>query len=199
MPVFKLVMHITHSATTSEVTDYETGRQRCIELLEQAMNDAASQDVSEEEQKAACLAAVAWLDETILCSELPWRHLWRGELLQRRYLDITVAGERFFSCLAQLEPSSQQAYKVFLFCLQNGFHGQYSTPDNQPDLQLVIDKLRQWCLPQDWQSWPNDAALTPYTVNRTAPLPLKKRPVLGGVIGMFLLYGMLFFLLHYTW
>lgn len=195
LPVFKQVMRLVTEPT--DIAEYEASRQICIERLEQAMQDAYSQDVSEEEKDAARFAVVAWLDETILCSALPWRHLWQGELLQRKYLDITVAGERFFSYLDQLAPDSKQARKVFLFCLQNGFHGQYSTPDSTPALLSVVEAQRQLCLPQAWQAWPNDAAITPYTIDKPAPLLLKKHLLLSMITGVFLLYGALFFLLHH--
>ncbi|SQA96949.1 Uncharacterized protein conserved in bacteria [Cedecea neteri] len=49
-----------------------------------------------DEKEAARIAVIAWLDEAILSSELPWRHHWRSELLQRKYLEYHDGGRAFF-------------------------------------------------------------------------------------------------------
>lgn len=163
------------------------------------MQRACQQDANEEEKAAAQFAVIAWIDETVLCSSLPWRERWQSELLQRKYLNMTVAGERFFTCLAQLEPDWHQARKVFLFCLQNGFHGQYSMPEDDEPLQEIITEQRALCLPAAWLSWPNDSAITLATCGQTVATPLHKRLLLRATVTLLLLYGSLFFLLyHYT-
>ncbi|MEZ2578320.1 DotU family type IV/VI secretion system protein [Buttiauxella ferragutiae] len=195
LPVFKRVTEMI--SDPQQFTDYEQSRQGCTDVLEQAHQSASLQDVSEDEKEASHLAVVAWLDESILRSGLPWRQHWQGELLQRKYLQITVAGERFFTRLAQLEPSQQQAHEVFLFCLQNGFQGQYSTDDDMPALQAVIGEQRSLCLPEEWLHWPNDAAITPSEPSQPVVPTFRKSPYLRMAIGISLLYGMLFFILYH--
>jgi type VI secretion system protein ImpK len=194
LPVFKQIISMTSNLETC--TEYGLSRQSCIEQLELAMNHAGELDTSEDDKEAAHLAVVAWLDETILCSGLPWRQNWQSELLQRKYLDTTIAGERFFTRLEQLDPACEQARKVFLFCLQNGFHGRYSRPEDVPALQEIISAQRQLCLPGAWLNWPNDAAITPPVIRQPALQLLTKRPLLNVTVGVALLYGALFSLLH---
>lgn len=178
-------------------TDYAECRQRCIGLLEQAIHDADRLDTCEDEKMAARVAVIAWLDETVLRSTLPWSQRWQSELLQRKYLDLTVAGERFFTLLAQLDLAHEQAREVFLFCLQQGFHGQYSTADIRPALQSLIAEQRSLCLPEAWQTWPNDAELVPGPVVPTGTISQRLRPLLTMAASVASLYAILFFLLYY--
>lgn len=195
LPVFKLVQNITGDPTVN--SDYEMARQQCINQLEQAFVHASQLDVNEKEKEAACFAVIAWLDETVLCSTLPWRSRWLCELLQRKYLNTTIAGERFFTELAQLTPADRQARCVFLFCLQNGFHGQYSSPEAQPALQSIIGDLRSEVLPDVWQSWPNEAPIIPSSFSKPVTKRLTRSPLLSMLAVLTLLYGMLFFFLYH--
>lgn len=197
LPVFKQVLRMTGESET--FTDYDESRLRCIGLLETAIHEAGRLDISKEEKDAALVAVIAWLDETVLRSALPWRQRWQSELLQRKYLDITVAGERFFTLLTQLEPTHEQAREVFLFCLQHGFQGQYSTPDSQAALQAVITEQRNLCLPAAWQQWPNDAEIIPESHACAGTISQRLRPLLCMTASVVLLYAALFFLLqHYV-
>lgn len=195
LPVFKQVLRMTGEPET--FTDYAECRQGCIGRLEQAIHDTDRLDTCDDEKMAARVAVIAWLDETVLRSTLPWRRRWQSELLQRKYLDLTVAGERFFTLLAQLDPAHKQAREVFLFCLQQGFHGQYSTADSQPALQSVIAEQRSLCLPEAWQTWPNDAELVPDQVVPTGMISQRLRALLTMTASVVSLYAILFFLLYH--
>lgn len=194
LPVFKQLLQIT--AAPEQCVDYEDTRQNCIGLLELAIHEAEQLDLREEEKEAAQLAVIAWLDETVLRSTLPWCQIWQRELLQRKYLNMNVAGEHFFTLLSQLELTDYQARKVFLFCLQNGFQGKYGTED-QAALQEVIAEQRKLCLPEAWQRWPNDAAIVPIPDKqaRTTPQRLYLRFIMAGCIVLF--YFAIFLVLHH--
>ncbi|EMF07038.1 DotU family type IV/VI secretion system protein [Serratia marcescens] len=195
LPVFKQVLQMI--GDPSQFDDYEQSRQTCICQLEQATYEAEHLDVSKEEKEAAQVAIIAWLDETVLRSSLSWRQRWQSELLQRKYLKITIAGEHFFTLLNQLEPCHKQARKVFLFCLQQGFQGQYNSPDDQPALQAVIDEQRNLCLPKMWQQWPNDAVIVPGLPAPAVTTTQRQRPLLSMTAGVALLYAVLYFILHH--
>lgn len=195
LTVFKKILHMSDSPTYFE--NYEQSRQTCVSLLEQAIHEADQLDISEEEKGAARVAVIAWLDETVLCSALPWRQRWQNELLQRKYLNITVAGEYFFTLLEQLEVHHKQAREVFLFCLQHGFHGQYSSPNDRSTLQAVIIEQRSLCLPDAWQRWPNDAAIVPYQIETKGTIRQRLRPLWTLIVVVTLLYATLYFFLNY--
>lgn len=193
LPVFKQVLHITGG---EDPTDYEPSRQLCIALFEKAEQEAALQDACADEKEAARIAVIAWLDEAILSSELPWRHHWRSELLQRKYLNITTAGELFFTQLEKLDAAYDEARKVFLFCLQQGFQGQYSTSEDKQQLHAVIEAQRTICLPEQWQKWPNEAEIMPERIPKSTSMSQRLRPLLIAALGIFLLYSILFFALY---
>lgn len=196
LPVFKQVLSMTASPTLFE--DYDKSRHDCIAMLDGAMQTAGEQDTCEDEKTLAYTAVIAWIDEMLLRSPLPWRLRWQSEPLQRKYLNMTVGGERFFTLLAQLDPLFEQARTVFLFCLQQGFRGQYSTADDEAALQDVIAEQRQLCLPDVWQTWPNDAAITPVTIHDASTMSIHRHPLLSISAAVLLLYGALYlFLNHY--
>lgn len=196
LPVFKHILSMT--ASPAQFEDYDTSRHDSIATLERAMLATGELDTDEEEKALAQTAVIAWIDETILRSSLPWRQLWQSEPLQRKYLNISIAGERFFTLLAQLDPVFEQARTVYLFCLQQGFRGQYTTADDEVALQEVIAKQRQLCLPDAWQTWPNTAPVTPNTTHEPSTISIHRRSLLSMFAAVLLLYGALYlFLYHY--
>lgn len=195
LPVFKQVLTMTGNPT--QFDEYDNSRHTCITELERAVDLAEEQDACDEEKALAHTAVIAWIDEMLLRSSLPWRLRWQSEPLQRKYLNISVAGERFFTLLAQLDPAFEQARIVFLFCLQQGFRGQYTTADDEVALQDVIDGQRQLCLPESWQTWPNDATITPDMFHTTSTMLIRRRPLLSLSAAVLLLYGTLYLFLHH--
>lgn len=195
LPVFKLILTIV--GNPAQFDEYDTSRQACITRLERAIELAGEQDACEEQKTLAQTAVIAWVDETLLRSSLPWRLHWQSELLQRKYLNITIGGERFFTLLSNLEPTFEQARMVFLFCLQQGFRGQYTTADDEIALQEVITSQRKLCLPDTWQTWPNDAAITPDTAHKTSTMSIHRHPLLNLSAATLLMYGALYLFLHH--
>ena len=195
LPVFKQILQMTVDPALFD--NYQQSRQTCINLLDLSILEASQQNICEEEKEAAQLAVIAWLDETVLRSMLSWRQYWQRELLQRKYLNITVAGEHFFTRLNQLEPTHVQARQVFLFCLQQGFQGQYSSPDDQRALEEVIAEQRRLCLPTAWQTWPNEAAIVPARFISAGTMTQRLHPLICTAIGILLLYTTLYFFLYY--
>ncbi|RJT36260.1 DotU family type IV/VI secretion system protein [Rahnella woolbedingensis] len=192
LPVFKLVADFTHHQEDFE--NYDDFRQKCIVCLQQARHEAEHKDISDYEREMAFLATVVWLDETILCSTKQYRQRWRLDLLQRSYFQTSVGGELFFTHLNELKEEHQQARQVFLFCLQSGFHGKYSTQQDRPALAQLIEQQRRLCLPENWQTWPNNAEITPvYITKRLLNVSVKSRFCLA-LFGIASLYGSLLFL-----
>lgn len=197
LPVFKQMLKMI--GAPAQFVDYEQNRHDCLSLLDLAISAAGKQDISKEEKESARMAVIAWLDETVLCSELPWRHRWQNESLQRKYLNITIAGERFFTLMSQLEPVHKQAHEVFLFCLQYGFHGQYISPEEQPSLEALIRQQRSLCLPDAWQTWPNEASIVPDLPARmpTSSVVQRLSSLLAWVFGVAAIYAAIYFFLNY--
>lgn len=190
LPLFRNVLQIT--SEPQHFTDYESVRENCVRQLEQSVNEACNLDIGENEKEIACFAVIAWIDEMILRSELLWKPRWQSELLQRKYLNITVAGARFYTLLAQLSPDWQQARCIFLFCLQNGFQGQYNSQTDRTKLASIEFTLREQCLPPPWQIWPNDAEITPYNTNIQPECFLHKHSFMKITVALAFLYASIF-------
>lgn len=189
LPVFKLAARFAHQPELFE--DYGTFHALCITRLEQAVQEAEHHDFSDFERDQAFFAVVVWLDETVLCSTLPFAQNWRSDLLQRRYFQTAIGGEMFFARLSHLKEEHLQARQVFLFCLQHGFHGKYSTGQEQPAMSALIDSQRSLCLPQEWQTWPNDAEITPVILRKRSLASSSKSRIILAVLGIALIHATL--------
>lgn len=190
MPVFQQVLEVTSKPDI--FFDYEQTRQCIISQLEKAILGTCLEDICEEEKSSAHFAVIAWIDETIMCSQLSLCKSWKDELLQREYFNTTIAGELFFTKLSGLLPDYVQAREVFLFCLQNGFHGRYSASPDYSGLQKIILQQRRLCLSEKWCDWPNNGIITPGNTRRKYTRKLKFSPALFMVIALVFLYVALF-------
>jgi type VI secretion system protein ImpK len=188
LPVFKLAAQLAHEPPL--YADYDIFRALSLNRLEEAVQEAEHYDITDVERDQAFFAVVVWLDETVLCSAQPFAQSWRSDLLQRKYFQTSIGGELFFDRLNHLKKEHQQARRVFLFCLQNGFNGKYSAVQDRQALTVLVEEQRQLCLPQDWQQWPNDAPLTPVSVRKRTFTSSKCNVVLA-VLGLAVLYATL--------
>lgn len=193
LPVFKLVINFAQGIYP--LTNYEDFRQQCIFKLEQAISAAEQIECTGRERDEAFFAVVLWLDEFIMRSSLPYISQWRTELLQVKYFQTTIGGKEFFQHLNQLEDEHCLAKCVYLFCLQQGFQGQYAG-QNSGQLQQIIQLLRWSCLPEAWIGWPNDAELTSIIKNKNQKQLLIKyhRPLL--LLSFALLYPLALLILY---
>lgn len=188
LPVFTMAAQFTQQP--ERYADYTAFRALCITQLEQAVQDAEHHEISDFERDQAFFAVVVWLDETVLCSAQSFAQSWRTDLLQRKYFQTSIGGEMFFVKLSRLREEHQQARRVFLFCLQSGFNGKYSAEEDRSSLASLIEQQRQLCLSPEWQSWPNDAEITPVS-NRKRSLSSSKFTFAFSVLGLGLIYASL--------
>lgn len=197
LPVFNLAAKFAHRPEF--FSDFDGFRERCISLLETAMEQAEYLEISEFEREHAFFAMVAWLDELVLCTAPHLAPGWRAHLLQRHYFQTSIGGEVFFERLSELQVEHRQARTVFLFCLQNGFNGKYSHAKDHHELARLVETQRQLCLSPEWQDWPNDADLTPVVFNKRVLITSKRNVVfaalgLSGIYAILLLLQTLYFL-----
>lgn len=68
-------------------------------------------------------------DEVILSSQ--WKHArgWENELLEMKFFNSNVAGDRFFEMAGKLDNAPRDVTAVFYFCLALGFRGHFSQDD----------------------------------------------------------------------
>ncbi len=106
-------------------------------LLDESNNMALQNGFSQQEFEEARFAVCAWIDEAILCSDLPDSSQWMGELLQRKLYATTRAGDEFFQRMAGLHDTDRQVRDVYYHCLALEFKGRYFSPDMKEGLELI--------------------------------------------------------------
>lgn len=198
LPVFRFI--ISSALHPNPEMDYDDFRQKCISCLEKAVTNAESIKCTDRECDDALLAVVVWLDEFMIRSTLPYKMRWLSELIQHRYFQIVTGGTAFFEYLNRIPDSQQSARYVFLFCLQQGFQGQFAG-QNATRLNQIIQRQRQLCLPESWTSWPNDAELIPSVINKNeVKLSIWHKPLWLCAGGTGIIYLLTFLILFfYSW
>lgn len=198
LPVFKFIIRST--LQPDPAMDYDDFRQKCIACLEKAVTNAERTGCSDRECDDAFLAVVVWLDEFIIRSTLSYKIRWLGELLQHRYFQIATGGTAFFEHLNRIPDGQKSARYVYLFCLRQGFQGQFAG-QNAARLNQIIQRQQRICLPESWTSWPNDAVLIPSAMNKNkTKLSIWHKPLwlcVGGTGIVFLLTFLILF--FYCW
>jgi type VI secretion system protein ImpK len=113
------------------VADAQFFREQFLQALRQAHEEARSHGYTDEENREARFAVVAFLDETVL--NLPSVALsdWARKPLQEELFGVHVGGEVFFQNLDRLmrQPDSQRladVLEVFLLSITLGYAGKYS-------------------------------------------------------------------------
>ena len=116
--------------------DISSVRAQLDELLTAATATAQDMGKVTSEVQDALFAVVALADEIMLSA--PWAAAteWPRYLLQKRYFDVSNAGDAFFFKLEQLSPQSE-AREVYFFCLGMGFAGRYGYDRNAKALADV--------------------------------------------------------------
>ncbi len=94
----------------------------------------------------AKLALAAYIDETVLSSDWPGRLSWMERPLQMELFGEHLAGEKFYSRLAELRQggeSNVNLLELFYVCLQLGFEGIYRIRGLEQLMALQVDLRRQ--------------------------------------------------------
>ncbi len=114
------------------VNDVESFRANTRKALADADDEGRRQGYTDEDLYFARLAAVAFLDETILNSQSPVFAPWASKPLGAEYFGVHIAGDVFYRNLERLMKQSDSAsvadvLEVYYLCLLLGFAGRYST------------------------------------------------------------------------
>lgn len=180
------------------VADANSFRANIQAGLRSAEKDAIKRAYAPDDIRAATLAVVAFLDESVQTSNNPVFSSWQAMPLQEEMFGHNVAGDTFFENLEKLlaRPDSHDVadvLEVCALCLLLGYKGRYglSGPGGtRPIIDSTVDKIRRIRGPL--------AGLSPtWAVPEGAVVVAKKDPlvaVLGfSALGCFLLALVLFF------
>jgi type VI secretion system protein ImpK len=133
------------------VSDANAFRANIQAGLRAAEKDAVKKAYSPDDIRMATLAAVAYLDESILNSSNPVFSSWHSMPLQEEMFGHHVAGETFFENLEKLmsrQDSNDAAdvLEVYALCLLMGYKGRYglSGPEaTRPIIDSTLEKIRR--------------------------------------------------------
>jgi type VI secretion system protein ImpK len=133
------------------VSDANSFRANIQAGLRSAEKDAVKRAYAPDDIRAATLAVVAFLDESILNSNNPVFSSWHSMPLQEEMFGHHVAGETFFENLEKLlaRPDSHDVadvLEVCALCLLMGYKGRYglSGPEaTRPVIDATMDKIRR--------------------------------------------------------
>jgi type VI secretion system protein ImpK len=133
------------------VADANSFRSNILSGLRATEKDAIKKAYAPDDIRMATLAAVAFLDESILNSNNPVFSSWHSMPLQEEMFGHHVAGETFFENLEKLmaRPDSNDVadvIEVYALCLLLGYKGRYglSGPEaTRPIVDSALEKMRR--------------------------------------------------------
>jgi type VI secretion system protein ImpK len=133
------------------VSDANAFRSNIQAGVRSAEKDAVKRAYPPDDIRAATLAVVAFLDESVLNSNNPVFSSWQSMPLQEEMFGHHLAGETFFENLEKLlsRPDSHDVadvLEVCALCLLMGYKGRYglSGPDStRPLIDATMDKIRR--------------------------------------------------------
>jgi len=175
-------------------------RAQLLALLAPLPAAATALGVPTDEIEEARFALVAWADEVILKASWPGRDEWLREPLQMQLYRTNRAGNEFFAHLGHLRPEQSAAREGYFLALALGFEGQYQ---GQPaELRALIAREYEVLRAAGRVAeTTRESQLTPEAYALEIELP--PRPSSGiafGLtalaLGMFVLYGALWIVLH---
>lgn len=106
---------------------YDTQRAEITAKLKSCDRSAQEAGVPERARDAARFAAVAYVDELVLCSAWAEKPRWQQMPLQREFYRTTNAGAEFYTRLESLgeDEWGRAVRELCYFCLALGFRGRY--------------------------------------------------------------------------
>jgi type VI secretion system protein ImpK len=185
-------------------SDEAAFRPRLEQQLSEARLAASDAGYQRSDIEGALFAALAWIDEAVMCSDWDGAEQWRRRPLQKSYFNTTRAGVEFFTRLEALRKEEAAVREVFFLCLSLGFKGRFAADGGR--FQLDEIKARELKTLLDGNTaLDSNLVLFPeaYAEGRVAPAGKRWRPtratllLFAAPIGLLiLLYGIFALVLH---
>lgn len=120
-------------------------------VLRSAEKDAIKKAYAPDDIRAATLAVVAFLDESVLSSSSSVFSSWHSMPLQEEMFGVHVAGDTFFDNLEKLLSRSDShdaadLLEIYLLCLLLGYKGRYGLSGGdatRPLIDATLEKIRR--------------------------------------------------------
>jgi type VI secretion system protein ImpK len=140
--LFSLILSLRSS---SDYGGEEELRQRILDYLASIEREGLASGIPRQDIEMVKFPLVAFLDETIINSEWPFRENWRNRPLQLELFGEYMAGARFFEYLDRVRragPAQRAVLEIYHLCLTLGFEGQYRFAGRE-QLPGVLAGVRQ--------------------------------------------------------
>jgi type VI secretion system protein ImpK len=129
------------------VSDVTAFRAQIKAAIAAAENEATRRGYSTEDVRLATFAVVAFLDESILNSNIAVFADWPRMPLQEELFGVHTAGEMFFQCIDRLmaksdSPQTADVLEIYALCLLLGYRGRYSLT-GQESVRGIASKVAE--------------------------------------------------------
>jgi type VI secretion system protein ImpK len=117
--------------------EYGSFRSKITDLIDDARSDARALSINDADFDSALFAVVAWIDESVMCSQWPGAEQWKRATLQMQLFRSSRAGVEFYSRLEALGPNQKPVRELYYMALGCGFRGRFSTVNDEPTIDLL--------------------------------------------------------------
>lgn len=164
-------------------SDEPAFRSRLEQQLSEARLAAADTGHQRPDIEGALFAVIAWIDETVMCSEWAGAEDWRRRPMQKSTFNTTRAGMEFFIRLEALRKEDAQVREVYFLCLSLGFKGRYGGDGGRFSLDEIKTRELRTLL-DGGVTLDGNALLFPeaYVEGRAAPPRKRWRPTRAGML-----------------
>ncbi|XOF34788.1 MAG: DotU family type IV/VI secretion system protein [Candidatus Electrothrix sp. YB6] len=121
--LFAFVLRLSENA--EQYTDARQVHEHCLGLIEEVRECGRQRGYDQQQFEEALFAVIVWMDEAILCADLPFRSEWSNHLLQRHLFHTNNGGDEFYDRLEAADRQDEQLLEVFAYCFALGFRGRF--------------------------------------------------------------------------
>src|SRR5258706_11285091 len=135
--VFLAVLRIQR---TREIGSFESLHPNVQKLFENFEERCKALAIDHEDVSTAKYALAAFMDETVLNSQWPYKDRWADNPLQLDYFGTYLAGESFFDKLEEVRARADaqpELLEIYHLCLLLGFKGKYGVSGEEKLRNLI--------------------------------------------------------------
>ncbi|MCI5130599.1 MAG: DotU family type IV/VI secretion system protein [Candidatus Electrothrix sp. EH2] len=135
--LFAFVLRLSENA--AQYSDARQVHEHCLGLVEEVRECGRKRGYDQPRFEEALFAVIVWMDEAILCADLPFTADWSNYLLQRHLFQTNNGGDEFYDRLETADRQDEQLLEVFAYCFALGFCGRlYGDTDSLEEQHAAL-------------------------------------------------------------
>ena len=138
--IFLAVLRIQKTRDVGSFESFHPNIQKLFQTFEERCKALA---IDHDDVATAKYALAAFMDETVLNSQWPYKDLWADNPLQLDYFGTYLAGESFFDKLEEVRARADakpDLLEIYYLCLLLGFKGKYGV-SGEEKLRSLIESV----------------------------------------------------------